>query len=227
MNPSYGSGGDTPEQRAVVPQAAIFDLKTRSARKKGDNFLSEQLPHLWLTQAPNFILAFHQWGSFTDIKIIKAEEVSNWESTNGPIFCAFAALLKKIIVAAWQSPRGLLEVEYKGKEEHSLNIREVGEGVSVLPQDMKLRWNLQLCNSGRKWEAGSRNRMYLQRQLKVALEAFYLFIERLEQKGHAYQQELTLQNSKFRNSRTCSAVSKTLPPQGPAMMLMRIANILH
>ncbi|KAL9084265.1 MAG: hypothetical protein Q9159_005310 [Coniocarpon cinnabarinum] len=139
-NSGVGGGLAIKRGGVIVPQAAIFDLKTRSIRKKGQDFLSDQLPRLWLTQVPNLVLAFHDWGKFNDINVIKAEEeVSHWESTNGPILSTFAALLKKITDAAWQSVGGLLEVEYQGEAEQ-LNIREIGGGVNVLPKELRVRW---------------------------------------------------------------------------------------
>ena len=39
-----------------IPQKAMFDLKTRSVKRILDDVLGEELPRLWLTQIPNFIL---------------------------------------------------------------------------------------------------------------------------------------------------------------------------
>jgi hypothetical protein len=54
-----------------VPQYAVFDLKTRSIkRKKDDCTLADQLPRLWIKQIPFFILAHHDRGLF------KSEEIT-------------------------------------------------------------------------------------------------------------------------------------------------------
>ena len=50
-----------------VPQTAIFDLKTRSARREID--MEEFYPRLWVSQTRRFIIAYHNSGQFNDIKV--------------------------------------------------------------------------------------------------------------------------------------------------------------
>lgn len=52
-----------------VPQSAVFDLKTRSIKKMDVDTIAEELPRLWISQIPNFILAYHTQGVFNDIQI--------------------------------------------------------------------------------------------------------------------------------------------------------------
>ena len=50
-----------------VPQTAIFDLKTRSARREID--MDEVYPRLWVSQTPKFIIAYHNSGQFNGIPV--------------------------------------------------------------------------------------------------------------------------------------------------------------
>jgi hypothetical protein len=64
-----------------IPQAAIFDLKTCSIRRKNQGFLGEQLPRLWISQIPNIVLAFNRFGVFEEIQKTDAREmIENWET---------------------------------------------------------------------------------------------------------------------------------------------------
>ncbi|KAK6815538.1 hypothetical protein RU639_008813 [Aspergillus parasiticus] len=49
-----------------VSQSSIFNLKTRSFRRKDDSILGEELPRMWVSQISNFNLAFHEDGLFND-----------------------------------------------------------------------------------------------------------------------------------------------------------------
>lgn len=65
----------------LVPQKAMFDIKTRSSRKKGDDVLAGEIDRLWLRQMPNFILAYHQRGVFDDIAVINVTKlIAKWEA---------------------------------------------------------------------------------------------------------------------------------------------------
>ncbi|KAK3672104.1 hypothetical protein LTR78_008075 [Recurvomyces mirabilis] len=97
-----------------VPQEAIFDLKTRSVRRILNDVLGEELPRLWLTQIPNFILAFHDRGTFHDIRVQDVrKEVQNWEKQNQGMLQQFAALLRKLVDHVMDSPDGRCEVRCK------------------------------------------------------------------------------------------------------------------
>ncbi|KAK4552284.1 hypothetical protein LTR86_010454 [Recurvomyces mirabilis] len=97
-----------------VLQEAIFDLKTRSARRTLDDVLGEELPRLWLTQIPNFILAFHDRGTFHDIRVQDVrKEVRDWEKQNQDTLQQFAALLRKLVDHIRDSTDGRCEVRCK------------------------------------------------------------------------------------------------------------------
>jgi len=73
-----------------IPQSAVFDLKTRSARKAAENDMSDIYPRLWITQVPNLILAYHKRGLFEDIrKLDVRRELDNWPNKTQMTFAGF------------------------------------------------------------------------------------------------------------------------------------------
>ncbi len=99
-------GGD------VVDQSIVFDLKTRAVWKKDkEDTLAIELPRLWVAQVPNFVLAYHKHGIFSDIKIRDVrQEVKNWERNHVADLSRLAALLHRIIEAVSAHPTGKMEV---------------------------------------------------------------------------------------------------------------------
>ncbi|KAK6411818.1 hypothetical protein LTR95_018043 [Oleoguttula sp. CCFEE 5521] len=58
----------------AISQEAMFDIKTRSFRRKGKDILGGEIDRLWLRQIPNFIVAYHRSGTFDDIEIMDVGE---------------------------------------------------------------------------------------------------------------------------------------------------------
>lgn len=58
----------------LIPQSAVFDLKTRRITRKDADILGEELPRLWISQIPNFVLAFHRFGVFEEIQTLDTRE---------------------------------------------------------------------------------------------------------------------------------------------------------
>jgi hypothetical protein len=126
-----------------VPQSAVFDLKTRSIKKKYlDTTVKDQLPRLWIRQIPSFILAYHERGLFRPEEVtvhnVKTAVVK-WESDNKQDLRKLILLIKKIADFVKNTPGQKLEVRYQ--DGIGLELREQGEGVtSVLPDDLAARW---------------------------------------------------------------------------------------
>ncbi|KAF9869831.1 3'-5' exonuclease [Colletotrichum karsti] len=81
-----------------VPQTAIFDLKTRSIMRKGQDFLGEEIPRMWVAQIPNFVLAYHNRGTFNDIEVLDVSaKMAQWEEEKNKELSQLAALLHLII----------------------------------------------------------------------------------------------------------------------------------
>ncbi|CZS94332.1 uncharacterized protein RCO7_10301 [Rhynchosporium graminicola] len=126
-----------------VPQSAIFDLKTRSIKKKKhDTTLSDQLPRLWIRQIPFLVLAYHDSGLFRSeevtVRNIKPD-VARWESEKKGDVRKLIDLIKKITVVVKDTPGRKLEVLYRYGT--GLELRDQVEGVaSVLPEYLAAQW---------------------------------------------------------------------------------------
>ena len=126
-----------------VPQSTVFDLKTRSIKKKHyDTTVSDQIPRLWIRQISFLVLAYHDCGLFRSeegtVRNIKPD-VARWESDNKGDVRKLIGLIKKIANVVKATPRRKLEVRYR--YELGLELREQVEGVaSVLPNDLAAQW---------------------------------------------------------------------------------------
>lgn len=123
-----------------IPRAAVFDLKTRSIRKKDQDTLGEELPRLWVAQVPNFILAYHTSGIFEEIQIRNVQhEVEDWECENEDTIRRFAVLLRKIVAFARSTVDRKIEV--RSSEVNVLELRKQTEDVrQTLPAVVEARW---------------------------------------------------------------------------------------
>lgn len=131
----------------TVPQPAIFDLKTRSARRMllPQDVLADELPRLWLAQISNFILAFHDRGTFHDIKIQDVrDDVSRWESDHAAELAHFAALLRRVVHLARSRPNGRLEI-HREEGAASFQFREQVPGLPpAFSGETEKRWREHL-----------------------------------------------------------------------------------
>ncbi|KAL4786944.1 hypothetical protein BJX76DRAFT_345963 [Aspergillus varians] len=123
----------------MVPQSAIFDLKTRTWKKQYQDVLKDELPRLWISQVTNFVIGFHNQGVFNDVRVEDVRnDVRQWEEEQEPTLQKLAALLKMLVAFAHSQKDGRFEVMYKGD---ALELREVGgEFNCCIPDSMKRRW---------------------------------------------------------------------------------------
>ena len=123
-----------------IPQAAVFDLKTRSIRKKDQDTLGEELPRLWLAQLSNFILAYHTSGVFEEIQTRNVHhEVEDWECENEDTIRRFVVLLRKIVAFARSTADRKIEV--RSSEVNVLELREqTGDVRQTLSAGIEARW---------------------------------------------------------------------------------------
>jgi hypothetical protein len=126
----------------TIPQSAIkvFDLKTRSIKKKHVDTLNEELPRLWVAQIPNFMLAHHEFGVFKSIEVRDTtQSIKEWEEENQETLVRFAGLLKRLVAFARSIGKFEIVREVDSKE---LELREQGGNVrGVLPPDLMERWD--------------------------------------------------------------------------------------
>lgn len=123
-----------------IPQGAIFDIKTRTLHKKGQNHLADQIGRLWINQTPNFILAFHDQGKFTDIQVQDIKpEVEKWERDKVEGLAGFAGLINRIVHFVRLLEAGRCEV--RCQEQGILELREAGPDTGhALPAALAQRW---------------------------------------------------------------------------------------
>lgn len=135
-----------------VPQNAIFDLKTRSAHKEID--MEEIYPRLWISQIPNFIIAYHNAGDFKDIQCQDVQdELKSWETNNGQHLRILYKILHQLISVVKQAKGHQIGV--RRTERGPLEIRKLPKGCwSALPNDLKSKWT-GLTTTEHKSEASS------------------------------------------------------------------------
>jgi hypothetical protein len=101
-----------------IPQSHIFDLKTRSMKKRPleNVLLDEEIPRLWIRQLQYFILAYHDRGLFrltdVEVKVVK-DDVRKWELDHQRELGKFARVLRWVIDVA---------EEYAANEDHGIEI---------------------------------------------------------------------------------------------------------
>ena len=121
----------------AIPQKAIFDLKTRWKGKEVD--MEEFLPRLWVNQTPNFIIARHHNGIFTDVKTRNVkDDVQQWEADNKDVLLCLHSVFSKLIELTGRD--GCSRVQVRRVGTGPLEIREPTKEWSVLPADLKAKW---------------------------------------------------------------------------------------
>lgn len=131
----------------LVSQDQIFDLKTRSFRKKEtetlEDTLGEQLKRLWVAQIPNFILAYHNRGVFDDVNVMAIqEELHEWEVDHIDLLSRLAGLIHHII--------GLV----RARADHKLELRHIAVGVLEVREQLKDAGDALSKNGRLLWENG-------------------------------------------------------------------------
>jgi hypothetical protein len=124
----------------LIPQHAIFELKTRGAHKKNEDQMADHLPRMWTAQIPFFILAFHDYGLFTPGNITVRDvrkSVTVWQDENQKLLRRLGVLLEKLVSMARDPEIGRYEVCLK--QQGILEIREPG-GTTFSPLPSPLTW---------------------------------------------------------------------------------------
>lgn len=123
-----------------IPQSATFELKTRTAKRKDEDFFPDLATRFWLTQTPNFIVAFHTHGRFEDIRISNVEGLlASWEANNHSAIKKFAGLIQWIVNRVRLEPDGKLELWRH--DAGDMEVRLPGADLhGALPGDLEDRW---------------------------------------------------------------------------------------
>lgn len=137
----------TPTQKAgtPIPQSAIFDLKTRTIKRRDqvDEILAEQIARYWVAQIPFFILAFHERGRFSPEDILVQDvrkDVDKWQNKHQSELRKLGVLLEKLVQLARDSvPDHKYEVVCQTP--NALEIREQGGKVNgPLCEELRQVW---------------------------------------------------------------------------------------
>lgn len=127
----------------VVPQQAVFDLKTRSLKSKPPGIPSgdEFLPRLWVNQTCNLVLAYHTRGRFEsrDIHIVDVRDhLTRWEAENATTLSKLGVLLHRLIEVGKRAK--INQFEIRRIEKRPLEVWSEVPGWSALPKDLKSLW---------------------------------------------------------------------------------------
>lgn len=142
--PSAGSDLTVSSAGKLVDQEHIFDLKTRSIRRKEaatfEDTFADQLPRLWVSQVPKFILAYHDRGRFEDVTVKDARgDVKVWEREQADVLSRLAALIHHIIDLVKSRPDRKLELRHV--RAGILEVREqLVDAGDALPDAVRVLW---------------------------------------------------------------------------------------
>ncbi|KAL0261727.1 hypothetical protein SLS55_003157 [Diplodia seriata] len=116
----------------VVSQDAVFDLKTRSVKRKGHDVLGDEIGRLWITQTPNFVLAYHDRGLFNDVHVQDVRrEIQEWEAENQDSLTQLAAVIRRIVEIAKDTDAGRVEIR-----RHEGDMLEIHEQLPDAPRPL-------------------------------------------------------------------------------------------
>ena len=143
--PQFGEQLRVDKGGEEIPYSAIFDLKTRSFRRKSHDTLAEVLPRLYLAQIPNFIIAYHQDGLFDDIRVQDAgNEIDEWEKDNKDTLRRLGTLLRRIVAFARGNQGTEMELCRHGLGGLELREQSAGASSGALPAELEKQW---MCGS--------------------------------------------------------------------------------
>jgi hypothetical protein len=126
-----------------VPQAAIFELKTRTIKRLGQemDIIAEQVPRLWVRRIPTLVLAYHESGLFTDINPIDVRPLmTKWEEDNQKALSKLAALLREIIAAVNAEPSKKLEITMNAFKSELCFREQLEDAPALFPTWTAQKW---------------------------------------------------------------------------------------
>lgn len=142
-----------------IPQASVFDLKTRSGRYGKEINMEEQLPILWVKQIPNFVVAYHDGAGLfprekTHVLDVR-QDIKGWEAKNAVALQRLAQLLHEIL--GHVETRRIIELYCPRVD--VLEIRgPYKEGVYGLPTSLRQEWISRAASAHNISDIGNRDR---------------------------------------------------------------------
>ena len=121
----------------VVPQSAIFDLKTRSSRSEID--MEDFIQRMVVNQTPNFVIAYHSRGVFNNIQVkdVRAT-IEDWEIENEELLGRLQEILTMIRTLTDRQTDGRLEVRRVADGDLAMWTDAVAN--RVLPPKLLAKW---------------------------------------------------------------------------------------
>ena len=128
------------EAGSPVPQSSLFDLKTRSELRRGEDILGQQLPRLWRSQIPNFILAFHERGTFRDTTVRNVQnQIDEWEKENAKGIAVLVTLLRRFVDIVTTNPGQKMEI--RATVDSEIEVREqLPDAGDLLSPSVREKW---------------------------------------------------------------------------------------
>ncbi|KAJ2987552.1 hypothetical protein NUW58_g4444 [Xylaria curta] len=141
FNPSTSPSDsiDVQEAGMIVAQDLVLEIKTKSQAIGGIQ-KSDHLPRLWVRQIPYFVSAYHNRGTFQDVRVEDMrKDTADWETQHQYDLKRFASTLRRMISEVKQARHLNLEVYREGTG--PLQLRErTGTLRQALPSAWKDRW---------------------------------------------------------------------------------------
>ncbi|PNY26753.1 Uncharacterized protein TCAP_03321 [Tolypocladium capitatum] len=127
-----------------IDRSQLFDLKTRSIATVNRDHLVEELPRLWVSQIPNFILAFHERGMFhpSNIHVSNVcEDVQQWEDEHNDELRQLGALVRRIVNLSSSTKARNCKLELCHVTIGRLDVRgQLPDAGDVLSESLRARW---------------------------------------------------------------------------------------
>ncbi|KUJ19423.1 uncharacterized protein LY89DRAFT_683266 [Mollisia scopiformis] len=134
-----GSLLEVRQQGIPIAQEHIFDIKTKSRWYK-EYGMEGILPRFWVNQTPNFLLAYHQAGLFSEPEVAPIlDDVKLWEKKNSSHLARYHALVKRIVDVVRDSDGQQFEISWEGQGP-LLITKQIAAGRLALPTDLLTLW---------------------------------------------------------------------------------------
>ncbi|RAK75164.1 uncharacterized protein BO72DRAFT_498305 [Aspergillus fijiensis CBS 313.89] len=135
----FREGGRSISQSTIIDikTRSMFDFQTRTVRKEID--MTDLTPRLWVSQIPTLVVAYHDWGLFTDIRVQDMrEQITQWERDKQELLKRLAWVLHELVQYAKSS---MTRLEVCRTDSGPLQIRRViGDAPVALSPGLKARW---------------------------------------------------------------------------------------
>jgi hypothetical protein len=115
-----------------------LEIKTRTINKP-INF-NEVAPHLWISQTPNLVRAYHKGGKFSEPRIEDVtRQIRDWETGNQSDLAKLDGLKKWIVSVAKKFGKATIRYDVADAE---LVVEKSMNSLKLLPEDLYAKWDV-------------------------------------------------------------------------------------